>query len=63
MEQESKTLLLDFKIDLYKAATLNAGSFTSTNVEEFSTVLTNTMNHLREVFYFICFFFKIQDSS
>jgi len=56
MEHETNIQLLDFKIDMYKAATLNIGSFTSTNTEEFAKVLTNTMNHLRKVFY--CFSFK-----
>jgi len=44
-----ETKLLDFKIDNFRAATLDANSAPANNDEQFDIILHNTLNHLREV--------------
>ncbi len=49
METTNETKLLDFKMDSFRAATLDANSAPLNNDEQFDTILCNTLNHLREV--------------
>jgi len=49
METTNETKLLDFKIDSFRAATLDANSAPLNNDEQFDIILRNTLSHLREV--------------
>ena len=53
METPIETKLLDFKIDNFRAATLDANSAPANNDEQFDIILQNTLNHLREVNKFL----------